>query len=220
MGYLDNTTITVDAILTKKGRELLAAGFNISNQITKFAVADDEIDYGLYDLAHPLGTAYYGSSIENMPVLEAAADETQNLRYKLVTLPRGTGTAQAFIPKLSGDFSAVELTYNRQTSNQGRQIDVETVGGFDRTEGYTAILYDAEAADIIAVDEIRNTATGTTSRFIENNLTSTSKVVTALSAFRVVPKQVSQTTVTQLAIVGNQTGATTTIRVTINPEIV
>ena len=34
MGFLDNTSITVDAILTKKGRELLARGqdeFRIQN---------------------------------------------------------------------------------------------------------------------------------------------------------------------------------------------
>ena len=85
MGYLNKQTVTVDAILTKKGRELLARGRSAFN-ITKFAVADDEIDYGLYNPAHPLGTEYYGSVIENMPVVEASADETQNLRYKLVTL--------------------------------------------------------------------------------------------------------------------------------------
>ena len=46
MGYLDKTTITVDAILTKKGRELLAQGSEFFN-ITQFALADDEIDYNL-----------------------------------------------------------------------------------------------------------------------------------------------------------------------------
>ena len=30
MGYLDNSTITVDAILTKKGRQLLSAGGNLN----------------------------------------------------------------------------------------------------------------------------------------------------------------------------------------------
>ena len=39
MGFLNNTTITVDAILTKRGRELLARGNN-EFQITKFALAD------------------------------------------------------------------------------------------------------------------------------------------------------------------------------------
>ena len=41
MGFLNNTTVTVDAILTKKGRELLAQGTEAFN-ITKFALADDE----------------------------------------------------------------------------------------------------------------------------------------------------------------------------------
>lgn len=34
MGYLDNTSLTVDAILTKKGRQLLSEG---ALEITKFA---------------------------------------------------------------------------------------------------------------------------------------------------------------------------------------
>jgi len=87
MGYLDKSTITVDAILTNRGRELLSQGTGTGNfQITKFAVADDEVDYGLYNTAHPLGSNYYGSIIENMPVLEATPDESQIMRYKLVTI--------------------------------------------------------------------------------------------------------------------------------------
>ena len=43
MGVLDNTTITVDAILTKKGRELLAKGEG-QFKITKFSLGDDEIN--------------------------------------------------------------------------------------------------------------------------------------------------------------------------------
>ena len=74
MGFLDNTSITVDAILTKKGRELLAAGDD-SFKITQFALADDEIDYNLWDTAHPNGSNYYGAVIENMPILEAFTDQ-------------------------------------------------------------------------------------------------------------------------------------------------
>ena len=62
MGYLDNSSITVDAILTKKGRELLARGRD-EFQITHFALADDEVDYDLYNTEHPLGTAFYGAAI-------------------------------------------------------------------------------------------------------------------------------------------------------------
>ena len=86
MGYLDNSSITVDAILTKKGRQLLARGRD-EFKITQFALADDEIDYDLWNPDHPLGTAFYGVVIENMPVIEALPDETQMMKYKLVTLP-------------------------------------------------------------------------------------------------------------------------------------
>ena len=89
MGYLNNQVITVDAILTTKGRELLAKGDGSFN-ITQFALADDEIDYTLYNPSNPSGSAYYGEAIENMPLLEAFPDETQMMKYKLVTLPRDT----------------------------------------------------------------------------------------------------------------------------------
>jgi hypothetical protein len=89
MGYLNNQVVTVDAILTTKGRELLAKGDGSFN-ITQFALADDEIDYTLYNVTNPSGSAYYGEAIENMPLLEAFPSENQMMKYKLVTLPRDT----------------------------------------------------------------------------------------------------------------------------------
>ena len=70
MGFLDNSSITVDAILTKRGRQILSQGGNFN--ITKFALSDEEIDYTLYDVTHPDGTDSYGVAIENMSLLEAA----------------------------------------------------------------------------------------------------------------------------------------------------
>ena len=89
MGYLNNTVVTVDAILTTKGRQLLAQNDG-SFRITQFALADDEIDYTLYNPTNPSGSAYYGQAIINMPLLEAFPNETQTMKYKLTTLPRGT----------------------------------------------------------------------------------------------------------------------------------
>ena len=89
MGYLDNSSIIVDAILTKKGRELLSRQDG-SFEITQFALADDEIDYTLYNESHPNGTAYYGEAIENLPLIEAVPNENNTMISKLVTLPRGT----------------------------------------------------------------------------------------------------------------------------------
>jgi hypothetical protein len=89
MGYLNNTIVTVDAILTTTGRQLLAQNDG-TFRITQFALADDEIDYTLYNPNNPSGSAYYGQAIENMPLLEAFAETTQTMKYKLITLPRGT----------------------------------------------------------------------------------------------------------------------------------
>lgn len=89
MGYQNNQFVTVDAILTRKGRELLARNDG-SFRITQFALSDDEIDYTLYNVDHPSGSAYYGEAIEALPLLEAFVDDTQDLKYQLVTLPRGT----------------------------------------------------------------------------------------------------------------------------------
>ena len=91
MGVLDNTTITVDAILTKKGRELLAQGEG-KFKITKFALADDEIDYNLYDITHPNGSNFYGAAIENMNLLEAIPNQTLAVKYFLGNTNVSVGT--------------------------------------------------------------------------------------------------------------------------------
>ena len=67
MGYLDNSSITVDAILTKKGHELLSRNDGSFN-ITSFALGDDEIDYSLFNENHPDGSQFAGQAIENMPI--------------------------------------------------------------------------------------------------------------------------------------------------------
>lgn len=89
MGYLNNSVVTVDAILTDVGRQLLSQN-NGSFRITQFALADDEIDYTLYNPNHPSGSAFYGEAIQNMPLLEAFPQASQIMKYKLTTLPRGT----------------------------------------------------------------------------------------------------------------------------------
>ena len=69
MGLFDSTSITVDAILTTRGREMLSRGGDLN--IMKFALSDEEIDYTLWDVTHPNGTDSYGAVIENMSLLEA-----------------------------------------------------------------------------------------------------------------------------------------------------
>ena len=118
MGYLNNTIVTVDAILTKKGRESLAQG-NGSFNITQFALSDDEIDYTLYNPSHPSGSAYYGEAIENMPLLEAFPDETQIMKYKLTTATRGTYILP-FIASVAGNYSRVQAASQTITPTTSR----------------------------------------------------------------------------------------------------
>ena len=138
MGYLDNTSTTVDAILTKKGRELLARGGD-EFKITKFALGDDEVDYGLYDVTHPNGTNSYGSAIENLPMLEAFPDENQIMRYKLVTLPKGTSK----MPILELPIPSTGLTFT--SAGQKSAISPDTKNGSDAQLGYTVILNNSDA---------------------------------------------------------------------------
>jgi hypothetical protein len=211
MGYLNKSTVTVDAILTKKGRELLARGRS-AFEITQFAVADDEIDYGLYDPAHPLGSEYYGSAIENMPIVEASPDETQNLRYKLVTFGQGRNE----IPRVTVGFSSINLTYSNTTTN-ATPIEPRTTDNFNALPfGYTAILYDREAA-ILTSDGLPGSATVPV--FIGDSVSENAVVVRGTS-FAITPRDVSTITQTQLVIIGNQTGASISIPVTINPATV
>ena len=91
MGYLDNSSITVDAILTKRGRELLARNDG-SFRVTQFALGDDEIDYTLFNSSHPNGTQYAAEAIENMPLIEAMPNGKNALKSKLITLNRGAHT--------------------------------------------------------------------------------------------------------------------------------
>lgn len=135
MGYLDNSVVTVDAILTTKGRQLLAQGnFNI----TQFALADDEIDYTLYNPNHPSGSAYYGEAIENMPLLEAVPQETQMMKYKLVTLPRGT----ARLPILDLGYTSITLKQGANLSITPQTLNYLGGNTFE-TSGYTATISDA-----------------------------------------------------------------------------
>jgi hypothetical protein len=208
MGYLSSNVLTVDAILTKKGRELLAkgSGFNI----TQFAVADDEVDYTLWTTSHPLGTNFYGSIIENMPIVEASPDETQVLRYKLVTLPRGTKE----IPVIALGFDNITLTAGQTNALPIRPTTSQGLNG--PGFGYTAILSDSTAAVIIGTG-LSQTNNATAPGFF-GDAGSANAVVTRGIEFTLTPKDVPAQVNTTLTIIGNQTGAVITVPVVIKPK--
>jgi hypothetical protein len=152
MAILNNTVVTVDAILTTKGRELLARNDG-SFQITQFSLADDEIDYTLYNPTHPSGSAFYGEAIEAMPVIQAFPEDTQIMRYKLVTLPRGTSR-----------LPVVSLGYNTITLKQGASLTItpQTLNYLGATSTFEANGYVATISDIRLLSSFTGTGITTT----------------------------------------------------------
>jgi hypothetical protein len=203
MAYLDNTEITVDAILTKKGRQKLASGQSLN--ITKFALADDEIDYTLYEPAHPKGSAYYDSAIRAIPVTEASPDETQILRYKLVTLPKGT--TQIPVVKLGVTSIAVNQTEG------GVGLTPTTSPAGNTNAGYTLVLADQRAGTLTVTNG--TTGTGTVPVFLGEEITTTAQVVSGLE-FRFTPNpNLTIDVATTITVYGNDTGGSETIPVTV-----
>ena len=213
MGYLNNQVVTIDAILTKKGRESLARNDG-SFRITQFALADDEIDYTLYNPTHPSGSAYYGEAIENLPLLEAFPDETQIMKYKLVTLPRGT----AKLPIL-------DLGYSGITIKQGASIAVTpqtlnyTGGNNFEASGYTFTISDVrltntftatgiQTTDVIAANSTTTIGTNVSKTVVGTTLTLAATTVNTLFG--------SNTALyATLTVVGRDSGARLSIPVTV-----
>ena len=203
MAYLDNTEITVDAILTKKGRQKLASGQSLN--ISKFALGDDEIDYTLYEPAHPKGSAYYDSAIRAIPVTEASPDETQVLRYKLVTLPKGTTqipTVKLGVPSISVNQSEGGVGLTPTTSPSG-----------NTNAGYTVVLADQRAGTLTVTRGANGT--GTVPVFLGEEITTTAQVVSGLE-FRFTPNPSLTIDIsTTLTVYGNETGGSQTIPVSV-----
>ena len=214
MAILNPTTITVDAILTTKGRELLARNDG-SFKITQFSLADDEIDYTLYNPNHPSGSAFYGEAIENTPVLEAFPDDNEIMKYKLITLPRGT----AKIPVLDIGYNAISL-------KQGASLAItpQTLNYLGATSTFEQSGYIATIGDVRLMSSFNGTGINTTEAVSANSTTTigtnVSKTVIGatinLTATTVNTLFGTQTQLqTNLIVIGRDSGARITIPITI-----
>jgi len=238
MGYLDNSTITVDAILTKRGRELLAQGRGAFN-ITQFALADDEVDYDLWNPAHPLGSDYYGVVIENMPITEAVPDETQSMKYPLITLPINS----IAIPYIAASRTSLEIrpsspkTIDIESFYYGGGVPGGTNNGLSKilnsTAGYNVTLLDSTYVTMVNAGTTDNgvnssvnlvgttgtlgakTATSEVANVIPQ--TNSSKITVNLEA-RSNVISIGSAKTTKLIITGNETGGRVVIPITILPD--
>jgi len=201
MGYLNNQVITVDAILTKKGRQLLAQNDG-SFRITQFALADDEIDYTQYNPSNTSGSAFYGEAIQNMPLLEAFPDESQIMKYKIATLPRGT----AVLPVLDLGFPSISLKQGASIAITPQTLNYLGNATAFETSGYTATIADVRTMSTFNGVGVQSTAAQ------DQNTTSTTTLGTNVSA-TVIGTQINLTATTVNTLFGGSTQLFTTITV-------
>jgi len=215
MAILNPTVVTVDAILTTKGRELLARNDG-SFQITQFSLADDEIDYTLYNPSQPSGSAFFGEAIEAMPIIQAFPNDTQIMRYKLVTLPRGTSR-----------LPVVSLGYNTITLKQGASLTItpQTLNYLGATSTFEANGYVATIADIRLLTVFQGTGITTTTPTAELNTTtgtvlSKSVIGTSFTLTGTTVNTLFGSSLTSLAttitVIGRDSGARITIPINIS----
>jgi hypothetical protein len=214
MAYLNSTSVVIDAILTKKGRELLARNDG-SFKITQFSLADDEVDYSLYNPYHPSGSAFYGEAIQAMPVIQAYPEDQEIMKYKLITLPRGTGV----IPVISGVNPVDNLVLGRsftitpQTANYNGSSTVFETSGYIFTIGDVRTMSNFTAVGINTAEATALNSTTTIGTNVSKTVIGTSLNMTATTVRSLFGSATSITTT--LTVVGRDSGARITVPVTI-----
>ena len=214
MGYLNNKTVTVDAILTKKGCELLARNDG-SFRITQFSLSDDEVDYTLYNPNHPSGSAFYGEAIENMPIIEAFPDETQDMKYKLITLPRGT----AKLPVLEVGYTTITLKQGSSLSITPQTLNYLGTNSTFEASGYVATIGDSrtlsnfEGVGVNTTDVAVLNATQTVGTNVSRTVIGTTINLTATTVNTLFGSATTLNTI--LTVTGRDSGARLTVPVNI-----
>jgi len=155
MGFLDNSgDIILDAVLTDTGRKRLARGDG-SFKVAKFAFADDEINYGLYDKNNASGSAYYDINILQTPVLEAFTNNASSMKSKLITISR---TNLLYLPVIklnetngvNGARNAASGSYHLVAVDKASRDQIATrssafaglIDGYEPQEGSVSIVFD------------------------------------------------------------------------------
>ena len=207
MGYLDNTSITVDAILTKRGRELLSQGGLGAFNITQFALGDDEIDYTLFNENHPNGSQFAGEAIENMPLIEAIPDESNIMIHRLITLNQGTSK----LPSLSLNTSKIILNLGGSETITPATLNFNDVASQAEPSGYLFTIADRRLLSSFG-GSTQSTA-NTRSAFSET-ISGNSVNIVALNSTSLFGN--NKKLLTTITIEGRDTGARVTIPIEIS----
>lgn len=209
MSFLSNKQFTIDAILTKKGRELLSKNDGSFN-IQYFALGDDEIDYTLWNPNHPKGSAYFGEAIENTPIMEATPNESQLLVSKLISLPRGTSK----IPVISIGSSSINLKQGASITLTPQTLNYNGSSSTYENSGYIITVNDIRLLSKFVGVGINDFTSDTTSSVSGVNLTKseigTSFTLTSTQLDTMFTSNQTQL-ISNLTITGRDSGAFLTV---------
>ena len=216
MGFINNTSYILNAVLTKKGKQYLAKSDGKFN-ITKFALSDDEIDYTLWDTAHPRGTDYYGAVLESTPMLEPCMDPEVVMKYKLITIPVGS-KALPYISNVTPPLgllgtNALQTTYNallpHPYSLDNHTINPETQGvdGTFSAENYSFLTLNKNVVDVGVVGDDGTTNYEVGAIYNEESGRLSKKVIGRVAQIQTTVGTVGTSRETSIIITGQMSGA-------------
>ena len=151
-----------------------------------------------------------------MPLLEAFPDETQVMKYKLATLPRGTSK----LPLLEAGYASISLRQGAslaitpQTLNYLGATSTFEAGGYTATIADTRVLSNFTGVGINSEEAERLNTTSTIGTNVSKTVIGTSINLTATTVNTLfgTTRTTLQTTVT---LIGRDSGARVTIPITI-----
>jgi len=225
MGFLDNSSsnIVVDAVLTDLGRQLLAAN-NGSFSIRKFALTDDEVDYGM--------VSRYGLTVgkekilKNTPIFEAQTQGGIAIKYNCVSLTAQALTMYPYLSLSTGQTTSISTVSNVTTSKvtitQGMQDS--SVIPADLVETYFYIYLNSRFLRITDANADHRLPNNVSAYLLPTVSSTNGTTVTRDFTLRTVISSTSTdfttygdgtTIVTPVKIVGETTGITTDLFVSI-----
>ena len=219
MGYLDGSTITVDAVLTKKGRQIVSEGGALD--VRYFTLSDTGVDYTTWNEDHASGSAYYGEAIENLPMVEALPNSQYSFRNKLVTLQRDTIS----MPTLEAEPVNPIFSTNQPKDFTVNLIGYQSVPGMGAgSSGMHVVVPNTNIASAMGATQVD--ITGNAMAFVYDQDIASARVYEVLqqgSTYNITitpATNLLQDTVMTLTFIDIQTGAYTQSTITVNADLI
>lgn len=225
MAFITTNTdgqIIIDAVLTKRGRELLASGVSQFN-ISKFAVADDQIDYGITGLE-----SIINNEPDKLPILQPIINGSLMMKSFLFTDPNA-GNGRYILPliSISGLLTGVSniinggisVTYTPSTINTSERYQIKINGGkYALKQLFEQVGHIRSTSYAAPVDTVNNANPITPGKSTILDSLDTSISMANQSSITLKTLRVSTIKTFSMTIIGSQTGASITYSFTISPS--